>query len=338
MCFNPTRVHLERVVYGHVADEIASTQRGCIWNVALDACEGLDSAASTQRGCIWNRLSDRDLGLILEGFNPTRVHLEQLDPSASSARLWLQPNEGASGTGCLPSLGRRRSCFNPTRVHLERRIWMPSLFDDQRFNPTRVHLEPSDWVFRGYIGGASTQRGCIWNHVRPIWPICCSELQPNEGASGTGAKTSMVRSASSFNPTRVHLEPFSLFDVNFGDTVLQPNEGASGTPPICRLHPSLDASTQRGCIWNSCDFGKSDVYARLQPNEGASGTDLREAALQVFNELQPNEGASGTTVLPVVSLAMTCFNPTRVHLERLQNGRHEQTAPSFNPTRVHLER
>ena len=122
----------------------------------------------------------------------------------------------------------------------------------------------------------------------------------------------------SFNPTRVHLERSTV---------------------VHRRVRRNDASTPRGCIWNSASpmvtarsggsFNPTRVhlehfdplrYIPGIPRFNPTRVHLEPSPLWrsfCSSVLQPHEGASGT-LTPVVlpyPVSPTCFNPTRVHLE-----------------------
>ena len=231
-CFNPTRVHLERyrsAAFRSASDPLqphegasgtyprrrapraarpASTPRGCIWNVASYCSRRQHEEASTPRGCIWNSVGNR---------------------------LWCRDLPASTPRGCIwnpallpPSRPRRR--FNPTRVHLEhirdcgmdffevastprgciwndpavRLVGIGELLQPHEgaSGTLRHHASPSGGVV------ASTPRGCIWN---PGTGASCPVLLLASTPRGCIWNLLDVPSAeaicSSFNPTRVHLEP-----------------------------------------------------------------------------------------------------------------------------------
>ena len=254
--------------------------------------------------------------------------------------MGLQPHEGASGTPARAAVGTPTRRFNPTRVHLEL-LLSPLRVGVGRFNPTRVHLERRQ--SRGQVAHrhqlqphegasgtvvvhllfavleiASTPRGCIWNnrtaraHAGPvdastprgcIWNV---DRRPSSSASQRG-----------FNPTRVHLELEAMDHFETMVVVASTPRGCIWNTTCFRLIKVFPlASTPRGCIWNGRFLR---IRGRQECASTPRGCIWNRAHRPDRHRTRPASTPRGCiwnrSSSNPLSSSITCFNPTRVHLE-----------------------
>ncbi len=175
-------------------------------------------------------------------------------------------------------------------------------FDGERL-PAACASTPQGYIWNSVVGGrdrarfrASTPQGYIWN--RAIW-----RRSPGH---------------ESFNPSRVHLE-LPHCGLTRSATTLQPLKGTSGTwsasRPVQRPRDCFNPS--RVHLERALSHDRP-LRKMLQPLKGTSGTAAASAPSARRSRLQPLKGTSGTESSHQRSLAVshTCFNPSRVHLER----------------------
>ena len=158
---------------------------------------------------------------------PHRVHLKHgRDGKKTQTWISLTSREFVCNTSRRPSCSGP-SCFNPTRFvwnqQPERSGQHPALSQSNEGSsgtPSRLTRRSSTRPLQPHEGSSGTVDDLSLSDVM-------KSLQPHEGSSGTQFARSTIPPPSSFNPTRVRLEP--------ARTRLQPAQGPRFNPTRVRL-------------------------------------------------------------------------------------------------------